>query len=248
MSHWAQLEFIGTTVRSFQSLFAGKVLEIGSLDITGSVASLFTAEEYIGVDVGPGKNVTMVGRGEELSFDSNYFDVVISSECFEHNPAWKTTFANMLRMTKPGGLLVMTCAGIGRLEHGTSRSDYGVSAPLMVESGSEYYRNLSKRDLRRVIDPILFSQYSLYSNWGECDLYFVGLKSSDTLENLEQFQVMLVECNVLLRKLNRISRVLKIQFEMFRWLWKVRLWLFLHKIFGENFTRRLRGSLRRIGI
>jgi SAM-dependent methyltransferase len=247
MAHYAQQEFMGTIIRNFDSLFAGKVLEIGSLDITGSV-KLFAAKEWIGVDVGPGKNVTLVGRGEELSFDSNYFDVTLSGECFEHNPAWKTTFANMVRMTKPGGLVVMTCAGIGRLEHGTTRSDYGVSAPLMVESGIEYYRNLSKRDLRKVIDESLFSKYGIYSNWGECDLYFVGLKSSELADNLEKFEATLIECKSLVRKLNQMRRVLRIQFEMFRWLWKVRLKIIGFELFGENFTRRLRRILRRVGI
>ena len=248
MAHYSQQEFVGTIVRNFKSSFAGKVLEIGSLDITGNVSNLFTAEEWIGVDIGPGKNVTLVGRGEELSFDSNYFDVTISGECFEHNPAWKTTFANMVRMTKPGGLVVMTCAGKGRLEHGTTRSDYGVSAPLMVESGIEYYRNLSKRDLRKVIDESLFSKYGIFNNWGECDLYFAGLKSSPSSENLELFEVTLKDCKTLVRNLNRMHRVLRIQLDMFRWLWKVRLRIISYEIFGEIFTRRLRGLLRRVGV
>jgi 2-polyprenyl-3-methyl-5-hydroxy-6-metoxy-1,4-benzoquinol methylase len=58
------------------------------------------------------------------------FDVVISCEVMEHNPFWVATLTNMIRLLKPGGLLVMSCATIGRKEHGTARSLPGAS-PLM---------------------------------------------------------------------------------------------------------------------
>jgi SAM-dependent methyltransferase len=177
MAHPAQQAFFRVAIKVYPKHFTGRVLDIGSLNVTGDITHQFRASEYVGVDIGPGNNVTHVARGEDLDWKSNYFDVVISGECFEHNPAWKGTFSNMVRMTRPGGLVLMTCASTFRTEHGTTRSDFGTGAPLCVGQGIEYYRNLSPRDLRRVIDESSFEDFKIFQNWAESDLYFVGVKS-----------------------------------------------------------------------
>src|SRR5262249_2718748 len=109
-------------------------------------------------------------------------DVVISCECFEHNPFWLETFLNMARMLRPGGLFVLTCAGVGRGEHGTART--GAAGSLTASAKQqEDYCNLSRRDFTKRVDlGNHFVEYAFFENRYAKDLYFVGVKKSDDLD------------------------------------------------------------------
>ena len=53
MSHQSQLDFVRSLTNRFPIYFAGqRVLEVGSLDINGSIRQFFSGCEYIGVDLG----------------------------------------------------------------------------------------------------------------------------------------------------------------------------------------------------
>lgn len=176
MAHNEQRELFQKVKGLFPEKFIGKwVLEVGSLDINGTVRDFFTDCHYVGIDVGPGPGVDAVADGATVEFPDDQFDTSVSAECFEHNPRWQQTFWNMHRMTKPGGLIVITCASDGRAEHGTSRSAPG-SSPLTVGLGWEYYKNLNEQDFREswAIDD-MFSTYKFEYNPVSCDLYFWGL-------------------------------------------------------------------------
>ena len=122
MAHRNQLEFVEAVKTSFPSYFANqRVLEIGSAG-SMSVRDFFTECEYIGVDVSEGYAVDVVCRGDQFDDKTGSFDTVLSCECFEHNPYWLETFVNMIRVARPGGLILMTCAATTRGEHGTFRS------------------------------------------------------------------------------------------------------------------------------
>jgi SAM-dependent methyltransferase len=176
MSHAEQIHFFKLVFEIFPSIFSKKVLDIGSLEINGGPHRLLKAQEYIGVDIASGPNISLVSAGEEVSLPTGYFDASISSECFEHNPNWRATLHNMIRMTKNGGAVVFSCASTYRPEHGTSRSDGGRAAPLAVQSGKEYYRNVTRRDVVRCLDASLFDRRFLFRNYVSKDLYFIGLK------------------------------------------------------------------------
>ena len=121
MAHPEQREFILKVKEKYPEFFKGKkVLDIGSLDINGSARDFFDDCDYTGIDVGEGKGVDIVCPGEEWDAPDQTYDVVLSAECFEHNPNWLETFRNMMRMCKPGGLVFFTCATHGREEHGFS--------------------------------------------------------------------------------------------------------------------------------
>jgi SAM-dependent methyltransferase len=159
---------------AFPPFFSGgHVLEIGSLDINGSIRSHFSGATYVGLDVGEGPGVDVVCEGQNYDAPDNSFDVVASAECMEHNPHWCETFANMLRLCRPGGLVLMTCATVGRQEHGTRRTT-PQDAPLIEW---DYYRNLTAKDFR---GSIPLSRY--LETWMFCtdrsshDLYFAGFK------------------------------------------------------------------------
>ena len=98
---------------------AGKdVLEVGSLDVNGSVrphvASL-GPRIYLGVDSCPGPRVDRVvdccGLVETLGIDT--FDVVISTEMLEHVYDWRSAVWNMVHVLRRNGVLVLTTRSPG---------------------------------------------------------------------------------------------------------------------------------------
>lgn len=176
MAHSEQFEFVATIRRLLPHYFRNsRVLEVGSWDANGSVRPLFENCDYTGVDIAAGPGVDIVCPGQTLNHPAASYDVVISCECFEHNPCWHETLLNMVRMLKPGGLCIVSCASMGRSEQGTRRM--GTTASLTAGTGqdSEYYRNLQERDFTRRFHPGEFFDTSFFhENIYRKDLYFVG--------------------------------------------------------------------------
>ncbi|MCR6664783.1 MAG: class I SAM-dependent methyltransferase [Methyloversatilis sp.] len=188
MAHAQQLKFVSLVQEHFVPTKDGvRVLEVGSHDVNGSIRKIFEGSEYLGVDLFEGPGVDVVASGHELDFPDGAFDITISSECFEHNPFWVETFANMHRMTADAGVLVMTCASRGRLEHGTTRTTPEKS-PGSQKVGWDYYKNLDERDFSRNFDlSALFTRWVFFYIPVSQDLYFVGWKGTppapDALRN-----------------------------------------------------------------
>lgn len=176
MAHKEQSDYIASLKNKFPWAFQGeRTLEIGSLNINGTVRNAFNCQEYVGVDVGQGHGVDVVISGHE--YDSNQlFDCCISCECFEHNPFWRQTFINMIRLCKSGGLVVFTCATTGRPEHGTERTT-PQDSPLTIAKGWSYYLNLTEADFDFIDFSSVFTEYKFNVNPQSCDLYFYGIKA-----------------------------------------------------------------------
>jgi SAM-dependent methyltransferase len=177
MAHYQQLKFVGELSAGLPNYFVGKkVLEIGSWDVNGSIRSMFKDCDYLGADVAEGPGVDLVCKGEAIQLPDATFDVTISCECFEHNPAWKETFGNMIRMLKPAGLCVVTCATLGRSEHGTRRTNPDASLTAL-ENYPDYYQNLKRADFEKNFAlSEIFTEYFFALNPYSKDLYFVGIK------------------------------------------------------------------------
>lgn len=172
--HPEQRQFCESVRNRFVTEFANptaRVLDCGSLDINGSNRYLFASMDYTGVDLGPGLNVDVVCPTHEFDGESDSFDIVISTECFEHDKHYAKSLANMLRVLKPGGLMVFTCATTGRPEHGTSQA-HPDSAPFT----NDYYRNLTIEDIKAVMPMDAFEEYEFSVNERSHDLYFWGRK------------------------------------------------------------------------
>lgn len=146
MAHLEQSIFC-TKVRSLFPFyfFRKNILDIGSMDINGCNRPLFWFCRYTGLDIGPGKNVDLICHGHLWMARDASYDMIISTECGEHDKYWSQTITNAIRMLKPGGLMIYTCATDGRYEHGTRRTDTG-SSPFTTD----YYRNLNEADLRSI--------------------------------------------------------------------------------------------------
>ena len=177
MAHPEQAEFFSSVRAHYPASFDGaRVLEVGSLDINGSVRELFADCRYTGVDLQLGPGVDLACQGQLLEFPSGHFDTTISAECLEHNPFWRETVANMLRMTRPGGLVLISCATTGRFEHGTARTNPDAS-PFTSAEKWEYYQNLTLADIEASLNLAgWLSDWRGWVNFVSRDLYFVGLR------------------------------------------------------------------------
>lgn len=168
MSHSQQLEALSIIKSSIELSKGYKVLEIGSYDVNGSVRSIFDSVDYTGVDLVVGPGVDVVQSGHLVDLKKNRYNLVISSECFEHNPYWNETLSNMISHIEDGGYIIVTCAIEGRLEHGTARTNLSHS-PGTNSVGWNYYKNINHVDLRnffetnkKINDWFMFTQSLTY--------------------------------------------------------------------------------------
>mgnify|MGYP001213010811 FL=1 len=100
-----------------KNLLTGRVLEIGSFNVNGSVRDVI--DVAVGVDIRPGKGVDLVCQVEDLPkhFSPCEFDACVSTETLEHVKDWRAFFAVTWDMVKPGGWLVMTMASMDKGRH-----------------------------------------------------------------------------------------------------------------------------------
>lgn len=178
--HKEAKQFVRQVKAEYPEYFNGKkVLEVGSLDINGSVRKYFVDCDYTGIDRSDGRGVDIVcDAWSFVVLPETKFDVVISTEMLEHDKTWMMSLERMYRNLKPNGLLLITCAGPTRAEHGTTRSDGGWASP----STPDYYRNISTEDFASVLPATLFSKSYLGYRSDHADLYFVGIKQAISTE------------------------------------------------------------------
>lgn len=171
MSHRDQRLFCESVRARFPHYFVGaNVLDVGSLDINGSCRSLFKGGTYLGIDMVAGKGVDRVCRISDLPRKEK-FSVVLSTEALEHDPTWGYTFNQMQEFVSPGGLLMVTCAGPERKEHGT------VKHPMPgMQNTDTYYDNLSPGDLMLEFDEKLFAAYEFTYQNRNCDTYLWAIR------------------------------------------------------------------------
>jgi SAM-dependent methyltransferase len=112
---------------------AEHVLDIGGRDINGTPRELFADAEYTVIDLEAGPNVDVVADITEWH-TTQRFDVVLCLEVLEHVEDWWAIIAAAHRLTKPGGVFIVTCAGPGRAPH--SAHDGGEMR------GGEWYANI----------------------------------------------------------------------------------------------------------
>ena len=97
-------------------LAALSVLEIGSLDENGTIRDLFSGP-YLGVDMREGPGVDRVVNAHELKLKAGSYQVVICAEMIEHDPAYWLSLAEIGRVLRRAGHLLLTTRGNGFGEH-----------------------------------------------------------------------------------------------------------------------------------
>lgn len=143
----------------------GRVVEFGSRDANGNVRDLLTGE-YVGVDLCDGPNVDVVADASVVELDPA--DVVLCLEVLEHTPIPHLIVENAYRTLKPGGRLILTCAGQGRTPHG----QHGASRPV----DGEHYRNIDAGHLRRWLTFYGFENVVVERGRNGGDIYVVADK------------------------------------------------------------------------
>lgn len=113
------------------------VLDLGGRDVNGTTRCLFSGR-YVTVDIAPHPSVDVVADAATLDLDET-FDVVVSTECFEHTPSGAAICATAFRHLNDDGLFIATMAGPGRAPHG---ADGAPSPPP-----GEWYRNVEPDEL-----------------------------------------------------------------------------------------------------
>lgn len=177
MSHKNQLKFIKDIALEINSRFKNlEIIEIGAHEVNGNIRQYFeSGNHYTGLDLTDGPGVQVVASGHDFGNTGTY-DITIACEVMEHNPYWIETIYNMVRITKPGGLVIITCASKGRIEHGTNRTN-PVESPGTNASGWEYYKNISTGDIKRNLKiDNHFSKFKIKYVSTSCDLYIIGEK------------------------------------------------------------------------
>jgi len=184
MSHFNQQQFCERTKLRYPSFFKDqkKVLDIGSLDINGSNKMFFDNCDYLGIDLGKGINVDFICIGHKFEGPDNYYDTIITTEALEHDMYYEKTIKNVMRMLKPGGLFLFTCATTGRPEHGTIRTAPSDSPFLQFVSAEwgDYYKNLTKEDIIAIQGFTYVFPDGIFEIGNESlDLYFAGIKGGN---------------------------------------------------------------------
>jgi SAM-dependent methyltransferase len=189
--HPEAVDFINFVKSILPEYFKDKtVLDVGAGDINGNNRFLFTNCEYNGNDVIESSNVTIVSLTKDLPFENNYFDTIVSTECFEHDPTYEESFQKIYKMLKPGGLFAFTCAGFGRPEHGTRRTtphdSYGTIGN--IDYMQDYYKNLTIFDVNNCLKLYDNFIWDSYYNEKSKDLYFIGIKKNNNEFNNYNFK------------------------------------------------------------
>lgn len=169
MSHRAQRAFCEKALALYPRFARGAdVLDVGSRDVNGTNRYLFSGGSYFGVDLVAGPNVDLVGAASDAPGD---YDVVISTEMLEHDQTWERSIRSMCSKVRRYGMLILTCAGPGRPEHGTRANPYPGE-----ECSSDYYRNLSVADVLRVVTEFDWVEIMAHANGQACDTYVCAVR------------------------------------------------------------------------
>ena len=117
MCNTACIEF-GKVHLTKEDVRGKSVIEVGSLDVNGSLRSIaeaFDPSSYTGVDIQMGRGVDLVCDACEVlnRFGAETFDVLISTELLEHVRDWRKVISNFKQILKPNGVLLLTTRSRG---------------------------------------------------------------------------------------------------------------------------------------
>ena len=130
-----------------------------------TVTQSFTAETYTGKYKGTGQHYGGFGRG--------------TSELQKAITKKLNVKKGMELQALPGGLFIMSCAGLARPEHGTSRS-HPVAMPFTQEMDrwKDFYRNRTPYDFKMIPhwDRLCNGYWGI--NEETSDLYYRGFKKN----------------------------------------------------------------------
>lgn len=111
----ASVMAFGQRVLTPELVAGARVMEVGSLDVNGSLRAHVEAlgpTTYIGIDSQPGPGVDMVVDAVAVGKRRPH-DVVICTEVLEHAEDWRALVSALKRLVRPGGVLLVTTRSPG---------------------------------------------------------------------------------------------------------------------------------------
>ena len=129
-----------------------RLLEVGALNVNGTTRGLFQTCIWTGIDLLEGPGVDIVADAATY-YPDEPFDGVVCTEVLEHAKDPKAVVLNIGQVTKPGGVLILTCAGPLRDPHAAD----GSGPP----HEGEWYENIEALDLRAWLQEAGFSKVTV---------------------------------------------------------------------------------------
>jgi SAM-dependent methyltransferase len=173
--------FLHGVARALTETFAlpGPILEIGSYQVQGQerisdLRPLFVGAKYRGLDARPGPGVDLVADVEALPHADASVGTVVAMNTFEHVPRFWQAFAEIHRVLRPDGALLLSCPFYFRMHD--YPSDFWRFSPGAVDLLLADYPQriigwhgparrpahvwaLAFREQRPTISPVQFQQY-----------------------------------------------------------------------------------------
>lgn len=160
--HPPVMEFVAEQVAKYGPF--AEVVEFGSLDINGSVRSLFPLDQtYTGIDLQEGPGVDMVADVRMVDLPC---DLVVCCEVLEHHPDAEGIIRAAYRCLLPGGLFIATMAMHPRAPH--SAIDENPIRP------HEFYRNVEPGELIGWLSD--WASHEVFPHPSRGDLYAVAVR------------------------------------------------------------------------
>lgn len=140
--HGQALEWVAFHAKACGGPLWGRlsVLDLGGRDVNGSPRIFFPGAEYVTLDILPGADITADASSWE---PDRHYDVVISTETFEHAERWREICDTAFKACARSGTFIVTCAGPGRDPHS------GVDGHAVREW--EWYANVSTDELHEAL-------------------------------------------------------------------------------------------------
>lgn len=164
------------------------VLDIGSYDVNGSYRDLFSTIRcsYQGIDLSEGPGVDIILKSPyRFPIRSNFADLVISGQTFEHIEYFWMTWMEMIRVLKPEGMIFLIAPSRGP-EH-----RYPHDCWRFYPDGYKALAKLGKCELLEVSADWEVHPDSDSSQWGDCVGVFKKLRRS-TKEKIHEIIFNLV--------------------------------------------------------
>lgn len=173
--------FLHGVARAVAETFAlpEPILEVGSYQVAGQEAiadlrCLFPGKDYLGIDLRPGPGVDQLGDVQDLPFADASIGTVIAMNTFEHVPRFWRGFAEIERVLRRDGALLVSCPFYFHIH--SYPSDYWRFTPEALELLLEEYPSkllgwhgaqkrpanvwaLAFRDTHAPITPVQFEHY-----------------------------------------------------------------------------------------
>jgi SAM-dependent methyltransferase len=156
-----------------------QVLEVGSLDVNGSVRSYamgLNPRNYTGIDIIEGPGVDEICDADHIlnRFGPESFDLIISTEMLEHVRNWRCVVSALKHAIRPNGILLITARSRGFYYHAYPHDFWRYSARDMKNIFSDMIIESIQKDPEA---PGIFVKARKPPSWAENDLTFYKLHS-----------------------------------------------------------------------